>query len=208
MSKASDDRRIDVLKRLIHLGMARSRQGLPPTKELVQTFFYYGGEAEEDASSSLFAGGTEMLMGTVEDMLDKVHDQVLQHNLPTYLKDQGIEEMLNRFDDIVQTLEEEDAWMRHQDEQDQASAVHALQSSMLPVGVTLEQMVDYTQYQKALVQRDAMTKALEQVQDEIASLEQDYAEGMSHVREQQQQTLQTTAQALTRSADLCSMVGQ
>ena len=205
MSKASDDRRIDVLKRLIHLGMARSRQGLPPTKELVQTFFYYGGE--DASAASLFAGGTEMLMGTVEDMLDKVHDQVLQDNLPTYLKDQGIEEMLNRFDDIVQTLEEEDAWVRHQDEQDQASAVHALQSSMLPVGVTLEQMVDYTQYQKALVQRDAMTKALEQVQDEILSLEQDYAEGMSHVREQQQ-TLQTTAQVLTRSADLCSMVGQ
>ena len=52
-----------------------------------------------------------------------------------------------------------------------------------------------------------MVKALQQVQDDIANLEQEYAEMTNQVTGQQEK-LQETAQALTRSADLCSMVGQ
>ena len=194
---AHDDRRMDVLMRLIHLGMARSRRALNST-ELVHAS--YGDDA------SLF-GGTEMLVGTLEDMLDKVHDQVLLHDVPKVVKEYHIDEMLDRFDHIVRTLDEEVAQARHREEQDQASATHAMEAALLPWGVTLEHVVDFHTYRKALVQRDDMVKALQQVQDDIANLEQEYAEMTNQVTGQQQ-TLQETAQALTRSADLCSMVGQ
>jgi predicted nucleic acid-binding Zn-ribbon protein len=82
-----------------------------------------------------------------------------------------------------------------------------MEAALLPGGDTLEHVVDYHTYRKALVQRDDMVKALQQVQDDIANLEQEYAEMTNQVTGQQEK-LQETAQALTRSADLCSMVGQ
>jgi hypothetical protein len=197
MSVAQDDRRLDVLMRLIHLGMARSRQALNTT-DLVQAS--YGDDA------SLF-GGTEILVATLEDMLDKMHDQVLGHDLPMHLKQYNIQEILDRFDDVVRTLEQEDARELQREEHDQASATHAIDSSLLPTGVTLENVLDFYKYRNAHVQRDELATTLQQVQDEIAGLEQEYADVTSHV-DSQQRILQEAAQALNRSADLCSMVGQ
>jgi hypothetical protein len=83
-----------------------------------------------------------------------------------------------------------------------------MEAALLPGGVTLEHVVDFHTYRKALYQRDDMVKALQQVQDDIANLlEKEYAATTNQVTGQQQK-LQETAQALTRSADLCSMVGQ
>jgi hypothetical protein len=197
MASSQDDQRIDVLMRLINLGLARSRQSLNTT-ELVQES--YG----EDAS--LF-GGTEILVGTLEDMLDKMHDQVMNHDLPVYLKENKIKEMLDHFDDVVRTLEHEDAWEVQMEEHDQTSAAQAMDGTILPTGITLDNVLDFHKYRASLAQRDEMTRALAQVQDEIRALEQDYAD-MRNQMDSQQRILMETAQTLTRSADLCSMAGQ
>lgn len=193
---AQDDRRFDALTRLINIGMTRSRQALNTT-ELVQAA--YG----EDAS---VFGGTEMLVGALEDMLDNVHDQVVNQDLTKYLKEHKIEEMLDRFDHVLATLEAEEKWKSEQELQDQASAKQAVDTSVLPAGVTLENVVDFHKYRNALAKKDELAKALEQIHEEIAALEQEQTERTSAL-ETQQQILHKNAQELNRSADICSMVG-
>lgn len=192
----SPQRRYDLLMKLIETGMIRSRQSLHST-DLVNAS--YG----EDAA--VVFGGTEMLAGTMDDMLDKMHEQVLKQDLPVYLEEQQIETLLDRVDRIVETLDREEAAQAQAEREDQESAIRAMDASLLPAGVTLDNVVDYHNYQRALAQKEQMANALQQVQDEIAALEKEQEEIKDHV-DSKQQMLARTATVLNRSADICSMV--
>jgi glutamate-1-semialdehyde aminotransferase len=194
--QSSEQHRLyEVLGRLLETGMVRSRQALT-TSSLVEAS--YGDDA------AVF-GGKEMLAETMDDMLDKLHDQVLQQDLREYLQKHGIEALLDRLDSIVEALNEEDAVRAQAELQDKESAERATDVNLLPAGVTLQDVVDYQLYQHAMTQKQSMTKALQEVQEEIATLEKEQAEMSIHV-ESKQRILQQTAQELSRSADVCSMV--
>mmetsp|Transcript_19927 Transcript_19927/g.56320 ORF Transcript_19927/g.56320 Transcript_19927/m.56320 type:complete len:201 (-) Transcript_19927:39-641(-) len=194
-TRTQPERRYDVLMQLIEMAMVRSRKELNTTKLV---------EASYGDNAAVF-GGKEMLAGTMDDMLDKMHEQVLQQDLLDYLQKHGIEALLDRFESIVETLDQDDAAQAKAEQDDKESAERATDENLLPAGVTLENIVDYKFYQNALKQKEQMTKALQEVQEEIAILEKEQAE-MSTQVESQQRVLQETAQELNRSADVCSMV--
>lgn len=194
-ARTQPERRYDVLMQLIEMAMVRSRKELNTTKLV---------EASYGDNAAVF-GGKEMLAGTMDDMLDKMHEQVLQQDLLDYLQKHGIEALLDRFESIVETLDQEDAAQAKAEQDDKESAERATDENLLPAGVTLENIVDYKFYQNALKQKEQMTKALQEVQEEIAILEKEQGE-MSTQVESQQRVLQETAQELNRSADVCSMV--
>lgn len=176
--------------------MARSRKDLNTTR-LVEAAY-----GEDDAA---VFGGKEMLAGTMDDMLDKLHEQVLKEDLPAYLERHGIEALLDRFERIGETLDREDAAAAQAERQDRESAERATDVNLLPAGVTLEDVVNYNNYQNALKQKRQMQQALQGVQQEITTLESEQAELSSQV-ESQQRILQQSAQELSRSADVSSMV--
>jgi flagellar biosynthesis/type III secretory pathway chaperone len=194
-TRTQRERLYAVLMQVIEAVMVRSRNALNTT-QLVEAS--YGDDA------AVF-GGKDMLAGTMDDMLDTLHDQVLQQDLRAYLQNHGIEALLDRFESIFETLDTEDAARAKAELDDKESAGQAIDVSLLPPGVTLEDAVDYNNYQHALKQKEQMMKALQEVQEEIATLEKEQAEMSSHV-ESKQRVLQQTAQELNRSADVCSMV--
>ena len=191
------ERRYDVLMQLIETVMVRSRNELNTT-HLVE--MAYG-----DDNAAAF-GGKEMLAGTMDDMLDKVHEQVLQQDKRAYLEQHGIEAMLDRLERTVARLDDEDAACADADRDDKESAERAASdANLLPEGWTLEDFMNYNNYQNALKQKEEMSKALQEIQEEIVVLENEQSDMSSQV-ESQQRVLQKTAQELNRSADICSMV--
>lgn len=188
-------RRFDLLKQVIETGMTRSRKALNTTK-LVEAS--YGDDAD-------VFGGTEILVGTMDDMLDKIHEQVLRQDLPAYLQEHKIENLLDRVESIVEALDQEEALQMQAERHDQESAIRAMDTTLLPAGVTLENVLDYHKYQQALAQKEQITKALQELQDEIAALEKEHDEQTGQV-DAQHEILQHNAQELHRAADVCSMV--
>ncbi len=188
-------RRFDLLLQLIETAMTRSRNALNTT-ELVEAS--YGDDAD-------IFGGTEMLAGTMDDMLDKIHEQVLRQDLPAYIEKHNIKDILDRVENIIEALDREEEAQALAEQDDQESAIRAMDATLLPAGVTVENVVDYHIYEQALAQKERITKALEELQEEITTLEKEQADSTSQV-ESQQRLLQQTALELNRSADICSMV--
>lgn len=193
-AKTTVRRRFEILLQLIETGLLRSRQALD-TKQLVEAS--YGDDAD------LF-GGTEMLVGTMDDMLDKVQEQVLHQDLPTYLQNNNIEGLLDRVEHLIEALDRQEAATAQVERDDQESALRALDTTLLPTGITLENLVDFHKYRTAMFQKEKLSKALEELQKEITTLENEQAERTRRV-ESQQQILIQSATEFDCSADSCSM---
>lgn len=186
--------RYDLLLKLIKMTMKRSCSSLNVQKIVEET---YGGD-------STVYGGPEMLVGIVENMLDKlestVHERMTQH-----LKDNLIKERLERIEVIIQQAEGEYQQEQQNEQDDHDSAHQALNQALLPPDVTLEDVLIHAAYQEQLEQKKKLTQALQDVQEEIAALERGNEEAEQQILANKE-SLQQMAQVLEQSADVCSTV--
>jgi chromosome segregation ATPase len=184
-----------LLLKLIDNGMRRSRKALD-SSQLVQES--YGDDA------SVF-GGTQMLVGVMDSMLDKVHEQV-QQEMSEYIQQEHVKERLEKIESIMHKLEGQEAAQAAAERQDRTSAYEALDATLLPPGVSLEDVLAHQKYEKNKQQRTALEEEWNAVQEEIATLEREEAETQASVQQNLEQ-MQQVAKELERSADICSMVG-
>jgi hypothetical protein len=190
---AVEDRYHHLLK-LIDNGMGRARNSLN-TPQLVEES--YG----EDAS---VFGGSEMLVGVMDSVLDKIQTQV-RDDLMQYLQQRDLPKRLAKIESIIAKLESDEAFQAQAERQDRTSAHEALDVTLLPAGVTLEDVLAFRNYQRQQRQREELQDQEKIIKEEIAQLERLQVETQATVQSDLQQ-LQDVAQELERSADVCSMV--
>ena len=195
-SSKSELQRFSLIEKLISHALNQSREALS-TEELVDRA--YG----EDAA---VFGGKEMLVGTMEDMLDRLREEV-DENFAQYLKKTGLEGFFADLEGRLAKLQQADDAAREAETRDQNQAQEAIEASSLPTGVSLEDVVAYNKYQSGLQQKKALQKRLEEAQAEIAALEQEEQEA-AQILAEKQKSLETLSSSMTRSADICSMVAR
>ena len=174
--------------------MQRVKKSLD-TPQLVQDS--YG----EDAS---VFGGSDMLVDVMDGMIDKIQ-RTVKDDLTDYLQEQDVSSRLNKVDSIVAKLVESEAKLARADAEDRDSAKEALDETLLPEGVTLEDVLAFRNYERQKNLRDRLLEQLSKVKEEVAELEREQQETQDSVLEYNQH-LQEVARELERSADVCSMV--
>ena len=193
-TKTTKTSRYELLIKLIDMTVSRSRGSLNVEQIVQET---YG----DDVSAY---GGQEMLEGIVDNMLEK-WEETVKERMHQHLENNGVKERLREIDDIIHRVQEQ-AYQEEQNEIDDIdSARQALNDALLPADVELESLMCYVAYQKKLEQKEQLTKALQEVENDIALLQKHREEAETKVRENAQ-TLQQVAQTLEKSADVCSMV--
>ena len=193
-NKTMSDSRYQHLLTLIENGMQRVKKSLD-TPQLVQDS--YG----EDAS---VFGGSDMLVDVMDGMIDKIQ-RTVKDDLTDYLQEQDVSSRLNKVDSIVAKLVESEAKLARADAEDRDSAKEALDETLLPEGVTLEDVLAFRNYERQKNLRDRLLEQLSKVKEEVAELEREQQETQDSVLEYNQH-LQEVARELERSADVCSMV--
>eukprot|EP00980_Cylindrotheca_fusiformis_P001959 scaffold443_cov125-Cylindrotheca_fusiformis.AAC.8 len=185
-------KRYELLTRLIDMSLKKSRKALN-VEQLVQET--YG----EDAS---VYGGNDMLHGIVHNMLDKM-DETTKKQMDDYLKEQLVQERLERIEHVIAQIEDEEQRQQEEEEKDYESAHQALDQTLLPPTVSLEDVLVYAAYQKQLEQKENMTNALHKLEEEIQELEEEHKHTQQQVLENAK-TLQDVAKTLEQSADLAT----
>ena len=186
--------RYENLLKVIDSGMNHARKSLD-TSRLVHDS--YG----EDTS---VYGGTEMLVGVMDSMMDKINSTVDQ-DMKEYFQQQDIPKKLNEIDATIEKLKQEEAERAQKEEEDRNSTIGALNATLLPDGVTLDDVLTFQNYQHQIHQRNMLKEKLAALQEEIDQLEKNQQETKSSIDSCNQQ-LKGAAQELERSADVCSMV--
>jgi aminopeptidase N len=182
------------LLKLIDNGMGRARSSLN-TPQLVEES--YG----EDAS---VFGGSEMLVGVMDSVLDKIQPQV-REDLLEYLQQQDFPQRLATMECVIAKLQKEEAFQAQAERHDRTSAQEVLDATLLPAGVTLEDVLAFRNYERQKRQREELQDQEKVIQEEIAELERLQVETQATVQSDLQE-LEDVAHELERSADVCSMV--
>lgn len=202
-SSSSDDssssplRRFELVQTLVDHALTKSREALS-TEDLVERA--YG----EDAS---VFGGTGILVGTMEDLLDNLREQVDGKIQEYFEKRTDLQEFLEDLEARLARLEQQEIQAAETEARDQDSAKQAIASTTLPAGVSLEDVIAYNKYQQGLTQREALKERLQEAKAEIARLEQEEEENMKLLNDKQAK-LEGLSKTMTRSADICSMVAR
>jgi hypothetical protein len=193
-STSTSIKRFELLTKLVDMSLNKSRKALSVNQLVQET---YGVDAS-------FYGGKDMLHGIVHNMLDKI-DETTKTQMAEYLKEHLVKERLERIEATIAHIEKGEERQQQQEDQDHGSAHLALDQTLLPPTVTLEDVLMYAAYQKQLEQKESMTQALSDLEEEIASLEQQHQQTQQKVLDNAK-TLQDVAKTLEQSADVCSMV--
>jgi vacuolar-type H+-ATPase subunit I/STV1 len=193
-STSTSIKRFELLTKLVDMSLNKSRKALSVNQLVQET---YGVDAS-------FYGGKDMLHGIVHNMLDKI-DETTKTQMAEYLKEHLVKERLERIEATIAHIEKEEERQQQQEDEDHGSAHLALDQTLLPPTVTLEDVLMYAAYQKQLEQKESMTQALSDLEEEIASLEQQHQQTQQKVLDNAK-TLQDVAKTLEQSADVCSMV--
>jgi vacuolar-type H+-ATPase subunit I/STV1 len=193
-STTTSIKRFELLTKLVDMSLNKSRKALSVNQLVQET---YGVDAS-------FYGGKDMLHGIVHNMLDKI-DETTKTEMTEYLKEHLVKERLERIEATIAHIEKEEERQQQQEDEDHGSAHLALDQTLLPPTVTLEDVLMYAAYQKQLEQKESMTQALSDLEEEIASLEQQHQQTQQKVLDNVK-TLQDVAKTLEQSADVCSMV--
>jgi predicted transcriptional regulator len=190
----ASEKRYQLLVRLIATGVQKSRKSLNVPQLVRET---YG----EDAS---VYGGSDMLEEILEGMLDKIDDQA-KLNTIEYLKENLIEEQLERIEGIIEKLQRDEMHKQKREVADYSSAHQALDATLLPTNVTLADILMHTAYHRQLKQKEEMESALNEIEQEISYLGQTHHEIREKVKGQAEK-LKDAAKYLEQSADICSMI--
>ncbi len=166
-------------------------------------------------------GGSEMLVGILDSVLDKISNETVIEELKSY-GTTSTEEKTNddenailtgttpqeRLDKIDQAISCVRQWEERRDqieEMDAKSARGSLQQNLLPEGVTMDDVIAYREHEQRLQAKTTLQLELQRIQGEILALQNQNNEQENNIREQLGR-VETVERELEVSANACAMV--
>eukprot|EP00934_Nitzschia_sp_Nitz4_P000685 Nitzschia sp. Nitz4//scaffold168_size48592//35334//35975//NITZ4_007054-RA/size48592-processed-gene-0.40-mRNA-1//-1//CDS//3329538333//685//frame0 len=186
--------RFPTYETVVQKGLERSRKAVP-VRQLVD-------QAWGDNATVL---GRDLLVGTLEDLMENVQEGVLA-DWKQQVQERNVQETLHRVESLMHQLEMEQQRQEMEEKQDEKTTQEALESTLLPKNVTLEDVYLYVRYQQSQEQKRALEEALQQVEDELGPLQEKLALETAREEEQLTKTLEPIAKQWTECAHQCSMV--
>ncbi len=200
---------------LAEKALKKSRKSVD-TKGLIQ--LAYGDETAH-------IGGSDMLMGILDGVLDKITNETVLEELRSYGTEQtaGDNCTMNnddhasmpqttspqeRLDKIDQAISRVISWEEKRDQiedLDAKSARGLLHENLMPDGVTIQDVIAYQEHQQRLEARTTLQSELQRIQNEIAALQNQNNEKESNIREQLGK-VEKVERELQASAHVCAMV--
>ena len=229
-ASSSDSPSYQQLEKLINMGLQRSRNALD-TQPLIDATYDNdifgtnggsGGDEDGDGTTGMMDNETnEMLTTVMNDMLNKINDSILEQPeevgsndttdgqqqpqrqlkpVPVILK---IKERLEWVDNTVNEIQKQEKQRNEEERNDQQSAQTALKTTLLPSGITMSDVLRYTEYQQQLKEKEELENAIAQLKTSIGQLEDEQSIVTKQVQDQLSE-IQSVSKNLGQSADTCS----
>ena len=194
---------------LAEKALQKSRKSID-TRALIQ--LAYG---EETAH----IGGSEMLVGILDSVLDKISNETVIDELKSYgtteektnddenaiLTGTTPQERLDKIDQAISCVRQWENKRDQIEEMDAKSARGSLQQNLLPEGVTMDDVIAYREHEQRLEAKATLQLELQRIQDEILALKNQNNEKENNIREQLGR-VETVERELEASANACAMV--
>mmetsp|Transcript_109687 Transcript_109687/g.163994 ORF Transcript_109687/g.163994 Transcript_109687/m.163994 type:complete len:194 (+) Transcript_109687:24-605(+) len=192
------------------MGLQRARKSID-AKALVEATYDEDDECQD------------LLVDVMSGMLDKITHSCIERSTTsgntstttsttttnnnsssTHLK--TIHTRLQTVDAIIAQIRHQDAATQQHESDDKLTAHESLEEVLLPLGVTLEDVLRYQHYHfRQLEERRQLQEQLQNVRAQVAELQGEVSQEQRSVSEHLTQ-LKTVAKELGQSADACSMV--
>jgi len=153
--------------------------------------------------SSIF-GGNAVLEQVVDGMLDKVHLKV-KDDMNAKLQQRDIEAKLVNVDVLLDMFQKEENALQEKEYTDRTTALHALQQTKLPPGLTAEMIIEHRAFLIKRDEKESLENELSQLVQEIKDLEELNSEADAALQSRIE-LVEQKGKDLERTADLCSFV--
>lgn len=162
-------------------------------------------------------GGSDMLQGILDGLLDKMTNETLLVDFAEYCNTEHDDENNNdgnkqspkdRMDQIDEAIRFVLDWEARRDEidnNDSQSALQSLDASLLPEGVTTEDVVRYREYQQQLQARNALQEELQKVEEQVAAMQDEHEQIKKSIQAQLEKAKNAERQ-VEDAANACAMV--
>jgi hypothetical protein len=213
-SKNSTSNSVDTYPQYLSLAkraLQKSRQSLD-IKGLVT--MAYG---DEDNIAVL--GGSDMLEGIMEGMLDKIANETVLEAFQEYcttvttFQDNNnnnnnnnwtVQQRLDQIDQLIAYVTEWEARREAVEAMDAKSAQDSLDKTLLPEGVSMEDVVTYREYQLQLQAKEALQEELQKMEEEISTMQEEQAQQRDRIQDRLDQ-VQKVERTLVSCANVCAM---
>lgn len=157
----------------------------------------------EDAATFDDDENGNMLVGLLDDSLDKIDEEAMEH-IQKIVK-QYAQQPLQCLDDAIAHVDALEKKELQEEEDDRQSAQEAIVMSKLPQGVSAE---DVLQYQAYLIQkkaRDDLVESMKRIDEECEQLRVQLEEKKKQVQDSIE-SLDEKSKSMSNAADMCSYV--
>jgi hypothetical protein len=186
--------------------LQKSRQSLD-TKAFIQDA--YGPE------KMAILGGSDLLQGILDGLLDQMVNETIPHDFAEHCNNGNQSPQASsclspkaRMDQIDQVIRQVLAWEAQRDEleaQDAETAQQSLDATLLPEGVTTDDVVQYREYQHRLQSKLALQQELQRIEEKVEAMQAEQAETKKRIQEQLDRVLKVERQ-VEDAANACAMV--
>ncbi|KAG7369904.1 hypothetical protein IV203_027650 [Nitzschia inconspicua] len=171
-------------------------------------------------------GGSDMLQGILDGLLDKMaYDTVLKDfaeycngknntsnntvssssDVVDDVTDITPKQQMDRIDEAIRFVLDWEAQRDEMDWKDAQTAQRSLDASLLPEGVSTEDVVRYREHLQKLQARVALQQEVHRVEAQIATMQQEQAQTRQQIQEQLS-NMHTLERQLEDAANACAMV--
>ena len=189
--------RYNQLLRILDASLSKSREAFNVEEAIKEC---YGDDAsmfevESSSEENFLASAINAVIGTVNETTKK---EMLE-----YLEKEGIEQKLNKIEDIIAKLDRTDAGMKQQDADDRQAAQEALEAAMLPKGVSPSDVMRYHANHLLKEQLASLEKRLAEEEEATKEVQERKRKLESSVRDGDQK-LQKVKQTMEKSAAIAN----
>jgi hypothetical protein len=196
------DKYIDLTRRVLQ----KSIQSLD-TQNLIR-------QAYGDEKMTVF-GGSDMLQGILDGLLDKMSKETVLQDFEEYCdstssrshETSGLspKQYLHRIDNVIRFVVEWEDRRNRWEAKDAESAQQSLDVTLLPEGVTTDDVLHYRKYQQQLQAREALLHEILRVEQQVSTLQDEQDQTRAGIQEQLKR-VQMVERQVEDAANACSMV--
>lgn len=168
-------------------------------------------------------GGSDMLQGILDGLLDKMTNETLLVDFAEYCNTehsndendsdnnnnngikQSPKDRMDQIDEAIRFVLDWEARRDAIDNNDSQSALQSLDASLLPEGVTTEDVVRYRGYQQQLQARNALQEELQKVEEQVAAMQNEHEQIKKSIQAQLDKAKNVERQ-VEDAANACAMV--
>jgi hypothetical protein len=165
-------------------------------------------------------GGSDMLQGIFDGLLDKLAKETVLQDFEEYFCGSSSnnhettddmttimtpKQQLQHIDHVIRLVLEWENRRSIVEAQDAESAQQSLDATLLPVGVSTDDVVHYREYQKQLEARHSLYDEVRRLEEEVATLQHEQDQTKQHIQEQLNR-VQMVERQVEDAANSCSMV--